>query len=68
MTRTVPCLSRYCLNRQFFIKLQGEKRSARAATIGKLKNGSPIETNEPLGRHAHSFSDRTNPVFGSLSQ
>ena len=34
------------LDRQFFIKLQGEERPARAATNGKLKDGSPTETNE----------------------
>ncbi|MBL8964869.1 MAG: type V CRISPR-associated protein Cas12b [Phycisphaeraceae bacterium] len=34
------------LDRQFFIKLQGEERPARAATNGKFKDGSPTETNE----------------------
>jgi IS605 OrfB family transposase len=34
------------LDRQFLIRLQGEERPARAATNGKLKDGSPTETNE----------------------
>lgn len=34
------------LDRQFLIKLQGEEQPARAATNGKLKDGSPSEINE----------------------
>jgi hypothetical protein len=35
-----------CIDRQFLIKLPGEKYAARAASKGTLENGAPSDTNE----------------------
>lgn len=54
------------LDRQFLIKLQGEERPARAATNGKLKDGSSTETNEVamVAKMASDLGQRQNDADG----